>query len=126
YLVVEVGVLFRCFQELEDFVDEFSIQGLISTVLGRARARVANPIAYVRRALETVFYGLALQHQDVPASIPSLATPPEPFTVDSPQKLPSSQVPCWVNVHTNAKTCIITDHWDSLSSTQILYCSQCH
>src|SRR5699024_2266925 len=68
YLGVEVGALFRCFPELEDFVDEFSIQGLISTVLGRARARVANPTAYVRRALETDFYGLALQHQDVPAS----------------------------------------------------------
>src|SRR5699024_528873 len=125
YLGVEVGALFRCFPELEDFVDEFSIQGLISTVLGRARARVANPTAYVRRALETDFYGLALQHQDVPASITSLASPPEPFAVDSPEKKPSSQAPRWDNVPTNADPCVNPDHWESLSREQFSDCPQC-
>lgn len=125
YLGVEVGTLFRCFPELEDFVDEFSIQGLIDTVLGRARARVANPTAYVRRALETDFYGLALQHQDVPASIPGLATPPEPFAVDASQKRPSSQAPCWDNVPTNADPCVNPDHWESLSREQFSDCPQC-
>lgn len=125
YLGVEVGTLFRCFPELEDFVDEISIQGLIDTVLGRARARVANPTAYVRRALETDFYGLALQHQDKPASASNRATPPEPFEVDSPPQAPSSQVPCWDDVPIDADPCVNPDHWESLSPKQFSNCPQC-
>jgi len=125
YLGVEVGTLFRSFPELEDFVDEISIQGLIDTVLGRARTRVANPTAYVRRALETDFYGLALQHRDDPASRPSRSTPPAPFDVESPQKKPSSQAPRWDNVPTNANPCVNPDHWESLSLEQFSDCPQC-
>src|SRR5690625_5563470 len=60
------------------------------TVLGRARTRVANPTAYVRRALETDFYGLALTQRDDPAFRPSRSTPPAPLDVESPPIKPYS------------------------------------
>lgn len=125
YLGVEVRTLFRRFPDLKDFVDETSIHGLIDTVLSRARVRVANPTAYVRRALETDFYGLALQHRDDPVSRPSSSTPPAPFDVQSPRKTPSSQVPRWDEALIDADPCVNPDHWESLSREQFSNCPQC-
>lgn len=125
YLGVEVQKLFKSFPELEGFVDETSIKGWIDTVLGRARARVANPTAYVSGALETDFYGLALQHQHEPAPRHSQVASPEPFEVDSPPKRPTSQVPRWEDVPIDAAPCVNPDHWESLSPEQFSNCPQC-
>ncbi|MDN6148851.1 MAG: helix-turn-helix domain-containing protein [Yaniella sp.] len=131
YLGVEIQKLFQEFPELGHYVDSRSVAGLVDTVLGRATVRVANPTAYVRRALENDFYGLVLPSQDdfAPAYKPSSDIAQhlreESFEAKPAPETSSSKLPRWENLSADAEPCTNPDHWDSLHFTQFSNCPQC-
>ncbi|MDN6680075.1 MAG: helix-turn-helix domain-containing protein, partial [Yaniella sp.] len=131
YLGVEVRKLFEDVPDLGHYVDSHSVVGIVDTVLARATARVANPTAYVRRALETDFYGLVLPFQADPGDI-SIPAPDvnqhsfgEPFEVQATSGTRLSKLPPWEGLPADAEPCTNPDHWDSLSYRQFAYCPQC-
>lgn len=131
YLGVEVQKLFQEFPELGHYVDSRSVAGVIDTVLGRAITRVANPTAYVRRALETDFYGLVLPFQadftpiQQPAPDIGQHFREESFEAKPAPETSSSKLPRREDLPADAHPCSNPDHWDSLTRRQFVNCPKC-
>ena len=131
YLGVEVKKVFDAFPELDQYLDQHSVGGVIDTVLSRARTRVANPTAYVIRSLERNFYDLVLGYR----SSPSVVVPTsqwtehdvglQPFESELPTQPQPAAIPNWDALPADAEPCINPDHWDSLAPKQFGNCPKC-
>lgn len=131
YMGVEVKEVFGYFPDLDQYLDARSVGEVIDTVLGRARNRVANPTAYVIRALEKDFYGLVLGYKPVPSEV--ARTPQftghdvmlEQLGTHPPSQGQSSGIPAWEALPVDAEPCVNPDHWDGLAPAQFANCPQC-